>query len=120
KNAKGHAIQHVIILGEYGRRGSGLSLEDAHEFHRKAQRWLAPGPDPTEEKRKENEAQTKALQERAEAETVSELVDEFVHRKLCGERWDAEKVTWVRDAKVKTRPRKRPEAANALLKSNLV
>jgi integrase len=120
KNAKGHAIQHVIILGLYGRRGSGLTLDDAHEFHRKAQRWLALGLDPAEEKRKEDEAQAKALHERCEAETVSELVDEFVHRKLRGERWDAERTAWVRDAKVKTKPRKRPEAAAALLKSNLV
>jgi integrase len=37
-----------------------------------------------------------------------------------GERWDAESGHWTRDYKAKTRPRKRPEAAATLLRSNLV
>jgi integrase len=120
KDAQGRPLQHLIVLGEYGRRGSGLTLEDAHDFQRRAQRWFALGLDPIEEKRKEDEAKAKALQERADAGTVAELVDEFVHRKLRAERWDAEQAAWVRDAKVKIKPRRRPEAADALLKSNLV
>jgi integrase len=58
--------------------------------------------------------------EREGADTVADLVEQFVHRKLRGERWDDEARQWVRDAKARTRPRKRPEAAAQLLKSNMV
>jgi integrase len=111
-------IQHVMVLGEYGK--DGLSLDDAHDFQRKARRWLSLGLDPIEEQRKEDTEREKARQERAEAGTVSQLVEEFVHRKLRGERWDADQSLWVRDSKVKTKPRKRPNEAQQLLKANLV
>ncbi len=120
KDKEGRPIQYIIVLGEYGKKGAGLTLEDAHEFQRKAKRWLSLGLDPIEEKDKEDAAREKARQERAEAGTVADLVDEFVHRKLRGERWDAEAGQWVRDSKASTRPRKRPEAAEWLLKANLV
>jgi integrase len=114
----GRPIQHVIVLGEYGK--DGLSLDDAHDFQRKARRWLSLGLDPIEEQRKEDTAREKARQDRAEAGTVSQLVEEFVHRKLRGERWDTEQALWVRDSKVKTKPRKRPNEAQQLLMANLV
>ena len=120
KDKDGRPIQYVIVLGEYGKKGAGITLEDAHEFQHKAKRWLSLGLDPTEEKAKEDAAREKARQERAEAGTVVDLVDEFTHRKLRGERWDAEAGQWVRDPKVNTRPRKRPEAAEWLLNANLV
>jgi integrase len=120
KDKKDRPIQHVIVLGEYGKNGAGIALEDAHEFQRKAKRWLSLKLDPIEEKAKEDAAREKARQERAEAGTVADLVDEFTHRKLRGERWDEKAAQWVRDPKVTTRPRKRPEAAEWLLKANLV
>jgi len=120
KDKKGRPVQYVIVLGEYGRDGSGITLEDAHDFQRKAKRWLSLGLDPTEEKAKEDAAREKERQERAEAGTVADLVDEFTHRKLRGERWDEKSSQWVRDPKVSTRPRKRPEAAEWMLKANLV
>jgi integrase len=120
KDKDGDPIQHVMVLGEYGKSGSGLSLDDAHQWQRKAQRWLALRLDPIEEKEKEDADREKARHERADAGTVAELVEEFVHRKLRGERWDSESAQWTRDSKVKTKPRKRPEEANALLQTNLV
>jgi integrase len=111
--------RRVMVLGEFG-KDDGLSLADAHDMHQQAQRELERGLDPIEERdRRDAEAQ-KAREARANADTVASLVEQFVHRKLRGERWDEERNIWVRDAKVKTRPRKRPEAAEALLKSNLV
>ena len=110
--------RRVIVLGEFGK--SGLSLAEAHEMHHQAQRELEKGLDPIEERdRREAQAQ-KAREARANADTVARLAEEFVHRKLRGERWDEERAAWVRDSKVKTKPRKRPEAAEALLKANLV
>jgi integrase len=120
KDKDGRPIQYVIVLGEYGKKGAGITLEDAHEFQHRAKRWLSLGLDPSEEKAKEDAAREKARQERAEAGTVADLVDEFTHRKLRGERRDAAAGQWVRDPKVNTRPRKRPEAAEWLLNANLV
>jgi hypothetical protein len=42
-------------------------------------------------------------------------VEQFVHRKLRAERWDEERSKWTRDDKAKTKARKRPDAAAALL-----
>jgi integrase len=120
KGKDGRPIQYVIVLGEYGKTGAGISLEDAHDFQHKAKRWLTLGLDPVEEKAKEDAAREKARQVRAEAGTVADLVDEFTHRKLRDERWDEKTAQWIRDPKVTTRPRKRPEAAEWLLKANLV
>lgn len=109
--------RRVMVLGEFGK--DGLSLADAFEMHQQAQRELEKGLDPIEEReRRQTEAQ-KVRDARAAADTVASLVEQFVHRKLRGERWDVESARWVRDSKVKTRPRKRPEAAEALLKTNL-
>jgi integrase len=120
KDKDGRPIQYVIVLGEHGKKGAGITLEDAHEFQRKAKRWLSLGLDPIEEKAKEDAAREKARQERAEAGTVTDIVDEFVHRKLRAERWDSDTSQWMRDSKVTTQPRKRPEAAEWLLKANLI
>lgn len=108
----------TMTLGEYG--DGGLSLADAFDMHHRAQRELEKGLDPIEEHDKRRESEQRAREERAGAGTVSELVEQFVHRKLRAERWDADNGAWVRDPKVKTKPRKRPEMAEALLKSNLV
>jgi integrase len=120
KDKDGRPIQYVVVLGEYGKKGAGITLEDAHEFQHKAKRWLSLGLDPVEEKAKEDAAREKARQERAEAGTVADLVDEFTHRKLRAERWDESRSEWVRDEKTKTKARKRPEAAEWLLNANLV
>lgn len=108
-----------MIFGEYGEK-DGLSLADAFEMHHQARRELAKGLDPAEEREKRREVEQRVREERAGADTVSSLVEQFVHRKLRAERWDAEGQQWVRDPKARTRPRKRPEAAEALLKSNLL
>lgn len=120
QDQKGRAIQYVIVIGEYGKNGAGITLEDAHDFQRKAKRWLSLGLDPIEEKAKEDATRQKARQERADAGTVADIVEQFVHRKLRAERWDTHSKAWMRDSKVKTKPRKRPDEAAALLKSNLV
>jgi integrase len=108
-----------MVFGEYGEK-DGLSLADAFEMHHQARRELAKGLDPAEERERRREAERRVREERAGADTVSSLVDQFVHRKLRAERWDADAQRWVRDPKARTKPRKRPEAAEALLKSNLV
>lgn len=110
----------VMVLGEYGK--AGITLDEARELRMAAQRLLEADPprDPKEERaRREREAEIKRA-ERAEAGTVADLVEQFVHRKLKGERWDQERQQWVRDPKNKTKTRKRPDDAAALLKSNVV
>ncbi|MEJ1966503.1 MAG: tyrosine-type recombinase/integrase [Gammaproteobacteria bacterium] len=110
---KRNGEQRVMVLGEYG--DTGLSLADANELHEQALRELEKGMDPIEERaRRQGEAE-KARREQAEAGTVADLVEQFVHRRLRAERWDAERRQWVRDPKSKTRPRKRPDEAAALL-----
>ena len=111
--------RRAMVLGEFG-KDDGLSLADAHDMHQQAQRELEKGLDPIEERDRRHAEAHKIREARANADTIASLVEQFVHRKLRGERWDAERATWLRDPKVKTRPRKRPESAAALLKSNLV
>ncbi|MGH8255578.1 MAG: tyrosine-type recombinase/integrase [Steroidobacteraceae bacterium] len=100
-------------LGEYG--PAGISLERAFDLHREAQRWLEQGLDPIEEREKRQQAAERDRVERAGADTVATLVEQFVHRKLRGERWDETRGAWVRDEKAKTKVRKRPDAAAALI-----
>ena len=107
-----------LVLGDYGE--NALSLAEAFDRHRQAQRDLERGLDPVEERDRRLAEAEKARQERSASGTVADVVDQFVHRKLRAERWDAEQQAWVRDSKVKTRPRKRPDAATALLQTNLV
>jgi integrase len=108
--------QKWLVFGEY----PALTLAEAHKRHLAAQEDLEHGLDPADEwERRENERQ-RLDAERAESGTVADLVEQFVHRRLRGQRWDAEQRAWIRDAKMKTKLRKRPEAAEALLKSNLV
>lgn len=102
-----------MIFGVMG--PGGLSVADVFELHHQAQRELALGLDPIEEREKRAEHAEKERRERSEAGTVNELVEQFVHRRLLAERWDAERSQWVRDAKAKTKPRKRPAEAAALL-----
>lgn len=115
EDGKERPDQRVIVLGDYGKRGDGLTLEDAHDFQRKAQRWLAQGLDPKDERDKETAERETGRRERAEAGTVADLVEQFVHRKLRAERWDAGGGKWVRDSRANIKARKRPDAAAALL-----
>jgi integrase len=98
----------VLVFGEYG--SEGLSLKHAYERHAQARSELEQGLDPIEEQGKRERAidQVRA----ARAGTVADLVEQFVHRKLKAERWD-DKEGWVREPK--TKPRKRPDEAAALL-----
>ncbi len=105
--------RRVMVIGEFGDRG--LSLADAFDQHHQAQRELEKGLDPIEEREKRREFAQRAREERAGAGTVADLVEQFVHRKLRAERWDTEAKAWVRDQKAKSKARKRPDAAAALL-----
>ena len=105
--------RQVMVLGEFGQ--GGLSLADAFEMHHQAQREIEKGLDPIEERERRQDEAEKARQDRAAAGTVADIVEQFVHRRLCAERWDAERQTWIRDSKAKTKPRKRPGDAAALL-----
>jgi len=105
--------RRVMVLGEFG--AGGLSLADAFDLHHQAQRELEKGLDPIEERERRQTEIEKARQDRAGAGTVAYVVEQFVHRRLKAERWDADRKAWVRDAKAKTKPRKRPDEAAALL-----
>jgi integrase len=105
--------RQVMVLGEFG--PGGLTLADAFDEHHRAQRELERGLDPIDERRKRQQAEQRARDERAGAGTVADLVEQFVHRKLRAERWDEDRQAWVRDERNKTKARKRPEAAAALL-----
>jgi integrase len=100
-------------LGEYG--NSGITLAEAFDLHRDAQRELEKGLDPIEERDRRDRAAEDARRERSGADTVASVVEQFVHRKLRAERWDVQESTWVRDAKTNTKARKRPDEAAALL-----
>jgi integrase len=102
-----------MVLGQYGEK-DGITLADALDQHHIAERELENGRDPIEERDKRRADTRRAREERAGGGTVAELVEQFVHRKLRAERWD-ESRGWLRDEKAKTRARKRPEAAAALL-----
>lgn len=102
-----------LVLGEYG--NEGLSLAKVFDMHAQAQREIEMNLDPAEERRKRLEAERRAQEERAGAGTVADLVEQFVHRKLRAERWDETRGAWVRDERNKTKARKRPDAAAALL-----
>lgn len=105
--------RQVMVLGEFG--AGGLSLSDAFELHHRAQRELENHLDPIEERAKRQEAEQRAREEHAGTGAVADLVEQFVHRKLRAERWDEGRSQWTRDDKTKTKARKRPEAAAALL-----
>jgi integrase len=100
-------------LGRYGK--AGLSLKDACAAHDGALSLLERGTDPIDERERRQEQQEEARRERAGANTLASLVEQFVHRKLRAERWDAEAGSWVRDSRASTKARKRPDAAAALL-----
>lgn len=102
-----------LVLGEYGK--GGLSLAQAFDMHAQAQREIESNLDPAEERRKRLEAERRAQEERAGAGRVADLVEQFVHRKLRAERWDETRRAWIRDERNKTKARKRPDAAAALL-----
>ena len=105
--------RRVMVLGEFG--DNALSLKKAHELHAQAQRELAEGIDPIEEREKRQQAEQHARAERAGADTVAKLVEQFVHRKLRAERWDQQRGEWVRDERSRTKARKRPDAAEWIL-----
>ncbi len=104
--------RYWMVLGDYG--DGGLYLADAHDAHHQAHRELARDLDPIEERQKRLVAAERTRAERIGAGSVADLVEQFVHRKLRGERWDNSS-GWVRDDRTKTKARKRPDAAAALL-----
>ena len=102
--------RRIMVLGNFGR--GGLTLAEAHELHHQAQRELEKGLDPIEEREKRLRAAERVRTERAGADTVATLVEQFVHRELRAERWDDARSAWV---KTRAEGRKRPDAAAALL-----
>lgn len=106
--------RRVMVLGEFGEK-DGLSLKKAFDLHHQAQRELEEGLDPIEQREKRQEAEQREREARDGAGTVTDLVEQFIHRKLRAERWDADRATWVRDEKAKIKARKRPDAAAIVL-----
>lgn len=106
----GSGERRKMRLGQYGE--GGITFEEASDRRREAQRWLEKGLDPIEERDRREQAKERARLERAGADTVAKLVEQFVHRKLRAERWDQERGAWV---KTRAEGRKRPDAAAALL-----
>lgn len=109
----GTGKRRKMRLGEYG--DSGITLEKAFDLHREAQRWLEEKLDPIEERERREFEKQKAREAREGAGTVTSLVEQFIHRKIRAERWDAERGVWVRDEKTKIKARKRPDAAAIVL-----
>jgi integrase len=109
----GGGARRKMRLGRYGE--GGITLAQAYDIHRQAQRDLENKLDPIEEQKKRLEATRRAREEKAGAYTVASLVEQFVHRKLRAERWDESSSTWVRDPKNKTKARKRHDVAAYLL-----
>ena len=103
----------VMVLGEFG--PGGLSLADAFDAHHQAQKEIAKGLDPIEERARRLAEAERARLERSAADTIASLVEQFVHRKLRAERWDADGGRWVRDSRANIKARKRPYEAAALL-----
>ena len=108
----------VIVFGEYGTQG--LSLKCAYDMHEQARRELEQNLDPIEEQEKRDRALEQARRNRADGDTVADIVEQFMHRRIRAERWDEEMNSWVRDPKSTVKPRKRPEKAWQILKPNLV
>ena len=77
--------RRVMVLGEFGK--GGLSLADAHDLHQQAQRELEKGLDPIEQREKRRQAAERERADRAGADTVATLVEQFVHRELRAERF---------------------------------
>lgn len=100
-------------IGAYGK--AGLSLADACAAHDAALSLLEKGIDPRDERERRQTAAEETRRQRAGADTVANLVEQFVHRKLRAERWDADASKWVRDSRANIKARKRPDAAAALL-----
>jgi integrase len=98
-------------IGPYGE--AGLSLAEACDVHDAALKLLSKGIDPIEDRERRQADLEEARRERAGADTVAAVVEQFIHRRLCAERWDAASSAWVREPKIKAR--KRPEVAAALL-----
>jgi len=103
----------LMPIGSYGR--AGLSLAEACAAHDAALSLLEKGIDPRDERERRQTAAEEARRERAGADTVANLVEQFVHRKLRAERWDAQSGQWLRDSRANIKARKRPQEAAALL-----
>jgi integrase len=103
----------TLVFGEYGEQG--ISLKRAYQMHDQARSEIEEGLDPIEEQEKRDRAAEMARAESAAAGTVADLVKQFVHRRLCGERWDEAEGQWTRDEKSRTKPRKNPYDAALLL-----
>jgi len=109
----GGGSRKKMRLGQYGE--SGITLSEAFDLHREAERDLEKGLDPAEERDRREAEKEQARHERAGADTVATLVEQFVHQKLRGERWDEGCKQWVRDSRANIKVRKRPAEAAALL-----
>lgn len=116
--APGGAKRRWLVFGEYG--PGALSLAEAYDLHHEAIRQLAQKLDPIEERIKRRAIAEAERREYESADTVASIVQQFVHRKLRGERWDSEMGTWVRDPNTRIKARERPELAEKALKTNLV
>jgi integrase len=100
-------------IGTYG--NAGLSLAEACDIHDASLKPLSKGIDPIEHRQEQQSRAEKARRELEGADTMASLVEQFVHRKLRAERWDAESGKWAHDRKANTKARKRPAEASALL-----
>ncbi len=107
-----------MVFGEYGTQG--LSLKLAYDMHDQARSELEQKLDPIEEREKRLQALEHARRIRADGDTVADIVEQFMHRRIMAERWDKATNSWVRDPDSKVKPRKRPEKAWQILKPNLV
>ena len=105
--------QKWLVFGEY--EPGVLTLADAFDFHHQAQKELERGLDPGDEWEAREVERERAQRARTGADTVASLVEQFVHRKLRAERWDADAERWTRDSRANIKARKRPEVAAALL-----
>jgi integrase len=103
-----------MVLGRY----PALTLEAARDAHDAASKLLREGKDPIAAQAVQEAANT--VEQQAASITVADMVDQFVHRKLRGERWDSRQETWVRDPNAKTKARKRPDDAARLLDKDIV
>jgi integrase len=113
--------RRLMVLGSFGE--GALSLADAFEMHHAATKALALGIDPKEERDRLIAQREKERREREAGDDVESIINQFVHRVLKAEIWNAKTGLWEEIKKKKTaeiQRRKRPEEAEALLRTNLI
>jgi integrase len=113
--------RRVMVFGSFGE--GALSLADAFEMHHAATKALALGTDPKEERDRLIAQREIERREREAGDTVESIINQFVHRVLRAEIWNAESGVWEeikKKKKAEIQRRKRPEDAEALLRTNLI